>query len=72
MNQVNTALSRERKKHTAQRREIKTNRVVQNDEITKTNERELKICEITYSIKIEGKTTPMGDFRAKIDPKSPL
>jgi len=31
-----------------------------------------KICEITYSIRIEGKTTRRGDFWVKIDPKSPL
>jgi len=42
------------------------------DEITKTNERKQKICEITYSIRIEGKTTQRGDFWIKIDSKSPL
>ena len=30
--------------YTAQRRKIKTNRVVQSDEVTKINERKLKIC----------------------------
>ena len=40
-------------KHTAQRWEIKIKRVVQrDDEITKTNERKQKICEITCSIGI--------------------
>ncbi|AES74571.1 hypothetical protein MTR_6g008520 [Medicago truncatula] len=42
------------------------------DEITKTNERKQKICEITYSIMTEGKTTQRVDFWVKIDPKSPL
>ena len=42
------------------------------DEITKANERKQKICEITYSIRIYGKTTRRGDFWVKIDPKSPL
>jgi len=32
-------------KHTAQRREIKINKVVIDDKITKTNEKKLKICE---------------------------
>jgi len=31
-----------------------------------------KICEITYSIRIEGKTNRSGDFWVKIDPKSAL
>ena len=39
-------------KHTAQRREIKTNESFRDDEITKTNERKQKICEITYLIRI--------------------
>jgi len=58
------------------------------DEISKTNIRKQKICEITYSIRIEGKTNRRGDFWVKlgkkekqigggdfwvkIDPKSPL
>ena len=42
------------------------------DEITKTNERKKKICEITYLSRIEGKTTWRGDFWVKINPKSPL
>jgi len=49
-------------KHTAQRREIKTNRVVQRRRNHKKNERKQKICEITYSIRIEGKTIWRGDF----------
>ena len=48
------------KKHTAQRREIKTNK------------RKQKLCEITYSIMIEGKTIRVGDFWVKNDAKSPL
>ena len=43
--------------HTAQRRESKQTESFRDDEITKTNERKLKICEITYSIRIEEKTT---------------
>jgi len=42
------------------------------DEITKTNERKQKIREITYSIRIQEKTTQKGDFWVKFDPKSPL
>jgi len=72
LNQINTALRREIKKHTAQRQEIKTNRVVQRRRNQKANKRKQKICKITYSIKIEGKTTRMGDFWVKIDPKSPI
>jgi len=72
MNQINTALRLEVKQHIAQRREIKTNIVVQTRRSKKKqNERKHKICEITYSINIEGKTTRMGDFWVKIDPKSP-
>ena len=48
-------------KHTAQRRKIKT-KSCRDGEITKTNERKQKICEITYSIRMEGKTTQRGDF----------
>ena len=60
------------KKHTAQRWEIKT-KSFRDDEITKTNGRKRKKkCEITYSIRIEGKTTRKGDFWVKIGPKSPL
>ncbi|KEH20724.1 hypothetical protein MTR_8g089345 [Medicago truncatula] len=33
---------------------------LRDDEITKTNERKQKICEITYSTRIEGKTIRMG------------
>jgi len=60
------------KQHTAQRREIKTNRVVQRRRNHKNKRKKQKLCEITYSIRIEGKTIRMGDFVVKIDPKSPL
>jgi len=62
LNQINTAL----------RREIKTNRVVQRRWNHKNKRKKQKICEITYSIMIEGKTIRRGDFWVKIDPKSPL
>ncbi|AES86989.1 hypothetical protein MTR_4g018830 [Medicago truncatula] len=59
------------KKHTTKDGKSKQTESCRDDEITKTNERKLKICEITYSIKIEGKTTWRDDFWIKIDPKSP-
>ena len=42
MNQINTALQREIKKHIAQRREIKTNRVVQRRRSKKKQTKENK------------------------------
>jgi len=62
----------ENKKHTAQRRKIKTNRVVQRRRNHKNKRKKQKICEISYSIRIEGKTIRRGDFWVKINPKSPL
>ncbi|AES87133.1 cysteine protease, putative [Medicago truncatula] len=60
------------KKHTARDEKSKETESFKDDEITKTNERKHKICEITYSIRIEGKTIRRGDFWVKIDPKLPL
>ena len=42
----------ENQKHTAQRREIKTNGVVQRRQNHKNKRKKQKICEITYSIRI--------------------
>jgi len=63
----------ENQKHTAQRRKIKTNKVVQRRRNHKNKLKKTEnICEITYSIRIEGKTIRSGDFWVKIDPKSSL
>jgi hypothetical protein len=47
-------------KHTAQDRKSKQTESFRDDEITKTNERKQKICEITYSISIEWKEKQLG------------
>ena len=70
--QINTALRREIKNAPHKDRKSKQTESFRDDEITKTNERKQKICEITYSIMIEGKTTRSGDFWVKINLKSPL
>ena len=69
---MNTTVRPEIKKHTAQWREIKTKSRVETMKSQKQTKENRKICEITYSIMIEGKTTRRGDFWVKIDPKSPL
>ena len=72
MNQINTALRREIKNTPHKDGKSKQTELFKDDEITKTNERKHKICEITYSIRIEGNTIRRGDSWVKIDPKSPL
>jgi len=59
-------------KHTAQRREIKINKVVLDDEITKPTKEKLKICEISLNWLKEKENNLEEWFRVKIDPKSPL
>jgi len=68
LNQINTALRREIKNTPHKDGKSKQTESFRDDEITKTNERKQKICEITYSIRIEGKTIWSGDFWVKIDP----
>ena len=63
-------------KHTILRRKIKNTphkdgksketESFRNDEITKTNERKQKICQITFLIRIEGKTTRKVIFESKL------
>jgi len=72
MNQINTALKREIKNTPHKDEKSKQTESFRDDEITKTNERKHKICEITYLIRIEGKTTRMDDFWVKIDHKPPF
>jgi len=72
LNQINTALRREIKNTPHKDGKSKQTMSFRDDEITKTNERKQKICEITYSIRIEAKTIRRGGFWVKIDPKSPL
>ena len=69
---INTALKREIKNAPHKDGKSKQTELFRDDEITKTNERKQKRCEITYSIMIEGETTRSGDFWVKINPKSPL
>jgi len=52
MNQINTALKREIKNTPHKDEKSKQTESFRDDEITKTNERKHKICEITYSIRI--------------------
>jgi len=58
------------KKHNAQIREIKINKVVLDDEITKTNQRKLKICENHLFNKKRKKNNSKRLFGVKINPKS--
>ena len=58
----NTALRREIKNTPHKDGKSKQTKSFRDDEITKTNGRKQKICEITYSIRIEGKTIRRGDF----------
>jgi len=72
MDQINTTLRREIKKTPHKDEKSKQTESCRDDEFTKTNERKQKICKITYSIRIKGKTTRRDDFWVKIDPKSPF
>jgi len=71
LNQLNTSLRREIKNTSHRDGKSKQTESFKEDEITKTNERKQKICEINYSIRIEGKTIRRDDFWVKINPKSP-
>jgi len=63
--QVNTVLRREIKNTLHKDGKSKQTEPCRDDKITKTKERKLKICEITYSIRIEGKITRRGEFWVK-------
>lgn len=60
------------KKHTAQIRKIKINKAVLDDEITKTNQRKLKIYENHLFNKKRKKNNSKRLFRVKINSKSPF
>jgi len=69
MNQINTILRRETKNTPHKDGKSKQTKSFQR---RRNHKNKQKICEITYSNRIWGKTTLRGDFWVKIDPKSPV
>jgi len=66
LNQINTVLRREIKNTPHKDGKSKQTKSCRDDEITKINERKQKICEITYSIRIEGKQLGGVIFGSKL------